>query len=95
MWTLSSTGNSLFASGETSIFLLNEFGDQTVTRLMYGRNGITNTGVYMQYGPFYENYKSLCTNYACTLKLSMIRPVVTDDNRKIPFIEYQVVIGGG
>lgn len=54
--------------------------------------GVTNTGVYMSYRNFYGAYGSACGNYKCTLKLSMLRPVSTDDNPnvKIPFLEYKI-----
>ena len=93
MWTFTSTGVSLFASGETSIFKSNEI-DSSLNTLVI-RNGITNTGVFMQFWAFYTNYGSVCGNYKCTLKLSMIRPITTADNRKIPFLEYKIVITGG
>ena len=92
MWTFTSTGVSLFASGETSIFKSNEI-DSSLNTLVI-RNGITNTGVFMQFWAFYTNYGSVCGNYKCTLKLSMIRPITTADNRKIPFLEYKIAITG-
>ncbi len=93
MWTFTSTGNSLFASGETNIFQWYEMDSSQITIL--SRSGVTNTGVFMTFGSFYTNYGSVCWNYKCTLKLSMIRPITTFDNRKIPFLEYKIGITGG
>ena len=90
MWTFTSTGNSLFASGETNIFRWMDLnGAQQTLEL---KNGTTNTGVLMTFQSFYTAYKNACTNYKCTLKLSMLRSVSTDTNANIniPFLEYKV-----
>ena len=49
MWTFTSTGVSLFASGETSVFLSSEIDQNITTTTLAARNGITNTGVFMPF----------------------------------------------
>lgn len=94
LWILTSTGNTLFASGETSIFVWAEI-DGT-NKNISTKNGITSTGNLRNFDQFYTNELwaggANCANYQCTLKLSMIRPVATsaNPNTKIPFLEYQI-----
>lgn len=94
LWTLASSGVSLFASGETQIFdgtaLLNT--NQSIGSKWW----TTNSGSYSQFGNFYFNGTYLgadglsCTWFKCTLKLSLIRAVPTTDGREMSFLEYQI-----
>ena len=90
MWTFTSTGNSLFASGETNIFRWLDL-DGSIQTLEL-KNGTTSTGALMNFNSFYAAYKNACANYKCTLKLSMLRWVSTDTNTNIniPFLEYKI-----
>lgn len=90
LWTLTSTGNSLFASGETNIFLWSNING--VGTYIYNKDGTTNTWALMQFGNFYNAIGTNCTNYKCTLKLSMIRDILTNDGvgKPVSFIEYKI-----
>lgn len=94
LWMLTSTGNTLFASGETSIFLWSEI--DGIAKNISGRIGITNEGIFKLFRQFYTNDLWIngndCAGYRCTLKLSMIRPVTImgNPNTIIPFLEYKI-----
>lgn len=91
LWTLTSTGNSLFASGETNVFIWNNLDGQG--KYIHDKYGNTNTWALMQFDSFYNAIAGTnCTNYKCTLKLSMIRDVLTNDGagKPVSFIEYKI-----
>jgi hypothetical protein len=97
LWTLGYTWASLYASGETQIFQGNDI--NTVTNQFLSFTGNTNSWTSMSVNTFYNDSTNTylwtsgarCANYACTLKLSMIRPIVTTDWRILPFLEYRIV----
>lgn len=97
LWTFWYSGASLFASGETEIFQWSDINIDDFDQF-YTFYWITNSGSSMTINSFYNdntnNYLGLngtkCANYACTLKLSMIRQVRTSDGRSLPFLEYKV-----
>jgi hypothetical protein len=95
LWTFASSGASLFASGETNIFLWAELNNtnQTLTT----RVGKSNSWSTATFGDFYFWWWFIggdgasCVGYQCTLKLSLLRPVLTtDSNRTIDFLEYKI-----
>lgn len=98
LWTVGYSGASLYASGETQIFRGSDI-NLVQTWSFAAFSGITNSGSSISVNGFYTdtNYLwtsgSRCMNYACTLKLSMIRPVLTSDGRSLPFLEYRVNFG--
>lgn len=107
LWTLGYTWASLFASGETNIFRWVNIG--SAYNLFWDFYGISNTGTNMRLSSFYNDITgdylgttgTNCTWFACTLKLSLIRPIRTSasqwswpwDNRTIPFLEYKIDFG--
>lgn len=94
LWTFWYSGASLYASGETNIFVGSEI-DSGVHYLAW-KNGLTNTGSASTFQNFYSNHWSNCINYQCTLKLSMIRPFLTDDSsnpQSFSFLEYRIEFG--
>ena len=95
MWTFTSTGLSLFASGSSSIFSGAEI-DGNWKRLTT-KNGIMSSWTLSTFWNFLSTYWSICGNYKCTLKLILLQPVWTIDNPnvKIPFLEYYINLGGG
>jgi hypothetical protein len=103
LWTFGYTWATLFASGETSLFRWQDL--NTSLNMDTRFEGTTNawTGVNMQ--GFQSNTDKLdntnkCANYACTLKLSMIRPVQTStmipsgiaNASTLPFLEYKITL---
>lgn len=98
LWTLGYSGASLYASGETEIFRWWDIGTPT-TALFPAFDGLTNSWSSVQVSDFTTNVNYLwtnwanCADYACTLKLSIIRPVLTDDNISLPFLEYRIDFG--
>jgi hypothetical protein len=91
LWTFGYSGASLYASGETQIFKMNEV--TNTDRKIDTFSGLTNTGVTSTFGAFYNNYWSNCAGFQCTLKLSMIRPFVTTWGKSYPFLEYKIDFG--
>ncbi len=51
----------------------------------------------MSFSSFYSSISGTnCVNYKCTLKLSMLRDILTNDistGRPISFIEYKIIFG--
>jgi hypothetical protein len=88
LWTFGYSGASLYASGETNIFKLNDIDGSSKT--IDAKNWLTNTGVSIRFDAFYNNYWSNCAGFQCTLKLSMIRPFVTTWGKSYPFLEYKI-----
>lgn len=94
LWTLGYSGASLYASWETQIFRWNHI--NVSTNVFSSFSGITNSWSSSSVSNFYTdtNYLgpawSKCAPYNCTLKLSMIQPVITADWRSLPFIEYKI-----
>jgi hypothetical protein len=54
LWTFGYSGASLYASGETQIFKMNEV--TNTDRKIDTFSGLTNTGVTSTFGAFYNNY---------------------------------------
>jgi hypothetical protein len=98
LWTIGYTGASLFASGETQIFKGTDL--NTSTNIFASFSGVSNTGSFVTITDFYTNTDFLwtngayCTGFSCTLKLSMIRPVLLSDGRTLPFLEYRINFSG-
>jgi hypothetical protein len=97
LWTFGYSGASLYASGETEIFRGSDIG---INKFMTSFNWVTNTGSSFRFDNFYGDATSgvgsngaKCTNYQCTLKLSMIRPFVTLGWQSFSFLEYQIDFG--
>ena len=91
LWTFWYSGASLYASGETEIFVGSEI--DSGFHYLALKEGFTNTGTASTFQDFYTNYWSNCVNYQCTLKLSMIRPFLTDDSsnpQSFSFLEYRI-----
>ena len=95
LWTLASSGATLFASGETNIFDGNDISSISPTLSINLFDGITNSGSPRTFWNFYNNELwangANCAWFKCTLKLSLIRQVPTTDAwRKLSFIEYKI-----
>lgn len=93
LWTLASSGASLFASGETNIFRVQDININNVT--ISTKQGKTNSGSSETFANFYQGgYMGVngsdCTGYKCTLKLSLIRPIPLTSGRTISFLEYRI-----
>ncbi len=100
LWTLGYTWASLFASGELNIFKWNDINNPTTqfgTFEWTTNSGTTNYSV----NTFYTTADYLgaggvnCTAFACTLKLSLIRPILLTDGRTLPFLQYKIDFWGG
>lgn len=99
LWTFASSGASLFASGETNIFLwaeLNNTNQTLTTRVGKSNSWSTSTfGDFYFGGWFIGADGAYCVGYQCTLKLSLLRPIpTTDSNRTIDFLEYKITFPG-
>lgn len=94
LWTFGYSGASLYASGETNIFRFYDI-DGTIKKIEW-YEWQTNTGSISTFNYFYTDASGVwpnwvkCTWYQCTLKLSMIRPFVTDLGKTYPFLEYKI-----
>ncbi len=94
IWTLASSGTSLFASGETNILKWSDINSPNKTLSAY--QWTSNSWSVVQFKTFYTdaNYLWLggvnCTSFQCTLKLSLIRPVPLTDGRIMNFLEYKI-----
>ncbi len=93
IWTLASSWASLFASGETNIFQGYKI---NTTSKIATYQGTSNSWSIEQFIAFYNNSSYLwaswvnCTNFQCTLKLSLIRPIPLTDGRMMNFLEYKI-----
>ncbi len=96
LWTFGYSGSSLYASGESNIF---KWQDITWNiEKIESFNGITNTWSNSTFINFYTdgtigvgtNGAKCTSNYQCTLKLSMIRPFLTQWWQIFPFLEYRI-----
>jgi hypothetical protein len=80
LWTFGYSWASLYASWETEIFVWSDINAAKHINTLWGANTdwITNTWIAMTFAGFYTAFWSNCVWYQCTLKLSMIRPFLTD-----------------
>lgn len=102
LWTIGYTGASLFASGETEIFIWDDINNWLGFNSFWNKYWITNTWSTLNVSSFYSDPTdeflgnggafggTNCAWYSCTLKLSLIRTVPLDDGRVIPFLEYKI-----
>lgn len=89
LWTLASSWwLSLFASGETNIVKAQDINSTPLWQINV-KNGTSNTGTAFPFWSFY-GLGSMCTGYACTLKLSMIRSVPIINWPTLSFLEYKI-----
>ncbi len=93
LWTFGYSGSSLYASGETDIFVWSKIDGSS--RKIDSFTWLTTTGILMKFSNFYADTTNgtgnKCTAaYHCTLKLSMIQPVITIGWQVFPFLEYQI-----
>ena len=94
LWTLWYSWASLYASWETNIIQGWDIGNSLYE--LSSRIGTTNSWSSMQFIDFYTDstylglWWSRCAPYNCTLKLSMIRPILTADGVSLPFLEYKI-----
>lgn len=95
LWTFGYSGASLYASGETEIFKLNDI--TWLSKSIASFNGVTNTGSNFRFDNFYGDATSgvgsnwaKCAWFQCTLKLSMIRQFTTNFWKSYPFLEYRI-----
>lgn len=96
LWTFWYSGASLYASGETNIFTLWEIDGGA--QYLGWKNWLTNTWISINFQNFYNTYWSHCIWYQCTLKLSMIRPFLTNDSsnpQSFSFLEYRIEFPSG
>ncbi len=97
LWTLWYIGSSLYASGETNTFVGSDINDP-IKKISAFYGNTSNPWTNIQFNSFYADSTNQylwtswvkCVNYACTLKLSMIRPITTSDGRSLPFLEYRI-----
>ncbi len=88
LWIFGYSWASLYASGETQIFQFDDI--DGAAHFIWGFSWQTNTWANSDFQTFYNNFGSNCMNYQCTLKLSMIRPYISDLWQEFPFLEYQI-----
>lgn len=91
LWTFGYSWASLYASGETNIFVGSDISGTNKT--IDNKNWLTNTGTARTFQGFYDDYWSYCGSFQCTLKLSMIRPFTTQGSQSFPFLEYKIDFG--
>ncbi len=96
LWTFGYSGASLYASGETEIFRWGDIGT-TLGKQIAGFTGGTNTGSVLRFDNFYNDSingvwsnGAKCSGFQCTLKLSMIRPFLTNWGQSFSFLEYKI-----
>jgi hypothetical protein len=96
LWTFGYSGASLYASGETNIFNMKD-DIKNIPRKIDGYNGQTNTGTLATFNQFWGSTiywvwsnGAKCAWFQCTLKLSMIRPFLTDLWKTYSFLEYKI-----
>lgn len=95
LWTFGYSGASLYASWETNIFTGADIRD--APNYIGWLNGITNSWTSSTFENFYTDSTigvgpggDKCYPYQCTLKLSMIRPFLTQGWQSFPFLEYKI-----
>lgn len=106
-WVLAASTEALFASGETEVFQWVDIQDSNTpfsSTLISAKNGNTSSGWNMSFTAFYTDPAHLnaslsagsgkCQGYGCTLKLSLLRPLLVD-GKSIPFLEYQIDFTAG
>lgn len=101
LWTFGYSGATLYASWETNIFKFNEI-NNTARYLDNSRIWNTNTGTVLDFPTFYNDAingvwlnGAKCIAFKCTLKLSMLRPFVSDLGKSYSFLEYKIVFPPG
>lgn len=101
LWTFGYSGATLYASGETNIFTFNEI-NSSARHLDNSRLWNTNTGTVLDFLAFYNDSVNgvwpngaKCIAFKCTLKLSMLRPFVSDLGKSYSFLEYKIVFPSG
>lgn len=82
-WALTTNGETLQASG--SQIMANNINNTDVN--LTGKNGLTLSGSAYTFDSFYTT--KCGTPNACTLKLSLINPLVLTTNEIAPYLEYQ------
>ncbi len=92
LWTIGNSGSTLYASGETNIFLYSDINGETS---LSQKEGYYFDADGQKQGATVRNFMSNlntinCTWYSCTLKLSMLRSVKLTDGRSLPFLEYKI-----
>jgi hypothetical protein len=101
LWTFGYSWASLYASGETNIFKMNDITGTAKTIGSYSWQ--TNTGSSFRFDNFYGDPTSgvgtngaRCIGFQCTLKLSMIRPFINNmasEPKSYSFLEYKIEFG--
>ena len=107
LWTLASTGGTLYASGETSAFVFNDINDDELKisdkeGFYIDADGAESSKTF---GGFYTDnlwsspsWEKCGNDFRCTLKLSLLREIPLENNRTLPFLEYKIdfsLNGGG
>ncbi len=102
-WVIAASTEALFASGETNVFTDDEIIDWNnlspplVT--IQNKSGNTSSGWSMIFDFFYSNSSHLngtdpvngkCLSFWCTMKLSLLRPILLTWGKSIPFLEYKI-----
>lgn len=95
LWTFGYSGASLYASGDTNIFKMNDITwlNEIITSIGVPTMWQTNTWLTISFENFYNTIWWNCAWFQCTLKLSMIRPFVNDkasNPKSYPFLEYKI-----
>jgi hypothetical protein len=102
-WVIASSTEVLFASGETNVFVQQEIKDSRNPELasvtIQNKNGNTSSGWNMIFDFFYRDSSHLngldvsngkCSSFGCTMKLSLLRPILLANGKTIPFLEYKI-----
>ncbi|MFA5917669.1 MAG: hypothetical protein WC850_05550 [Candidatus Gracilibacteria bacterium] len=55
-----------------------------------GKQGYTLAGTGESFETFYNDASNNCFNSGCILKLSIVNELLTNDSRKIPYLEYKI-----
>lgn len=84
-WLLSASGESLQASGSQIMADVASSGSVIFDSALY-RDGLTLSGSTEKFSDFYTR---LCISQKCTLKLSVINPLLLTTGESAPYLEYQ------
>ncbi|MCK9272380.1 hypothetical protein M0P65_02425 [Candidatus Gracilibacteria bacterium] len=86
-WILSGSGTSAFASGETNMIKGSEVNG--VNWKIGGKNGMDLNGSGGTFSQFYTQFGCSILN-KCTLKLSVINPLLLSNGQIAPYLEYKI-----
>lgn len=80
--------NSSWSSDMFSVWDIN-----WTAKYIWSKNGIDLDWNKASFSQFYSSWSKLsnCLNFKCSLKLSIVNPLYTSLNQKIPYLEYYII----